>query len=373
MEIIANYVRELVTLCGIPANAAPYAIHAAMVIVAILLSAAAGLLCRKLIVPIVQKVTARTDAKWDDIVFSKEVLLSASSIVPAIVIWVLLPMTFYEYPTVREVLARLTAIYITVMTVRTIIVIINSLHKLGTGPRTARQQYLYTISSVLKIIIIFIAAIVVIAIIIGKDPSVLLTGLGAASAILMLAFQDTIKGLVAGIRLTSNDMLHIGDWITVPSTEADGTVEDITLTMVRVRNFDNTIVTLTPQTLVDGSFKNWLGMQQREGRKQSRKLYVDFRSITTEEDDNGKPTTNVTRFRRHIEEWLAKHPAVLHDRNILARQAEATQSGCCIEIIFWLRAQDIMDYEHDTSDIIEYIIAAANNYGLRIYQQFPEQ
>ena len=187
METIANYVRELVTLCGIPANAAPYAIHAAMVIVAILLSAAAGLLCRKLIVPIVQKVTARTDAKWDDIVFSKEVLLSASSIVPAIVIWVLLPMTFYEYPTVREVLARLTAIYITVMTVRTIIVIINSLHKLGTGPRTARQQYLYTISSVLKIIIIFIAAIVVIAIIIGKDPSVLLTGLGAASAILMLA------------------------------------------------------------------------------------------------------------------------------------------------------------------------------------------
>ena len=390
METIAKFIENIVALLGITGSAAPYAIHTAMVIVAILLAAAAGLFCRWVFVPLLMKVTARTEAKWDDILFNRKVLLSACSIVPAIVIWQLLPLTFYDMPVVRLVLTRLTAIYIIVMAVRTIIVFINSLKQLEDGRRTARQQYLYSICSVLKIIIIFIAAILVIAIVIDKDPSVLLTGLGAASAILMLAFQDTIKGLVAGIRLTSNDMVHIGDWITVPSTDADGVVEEITLTMVKVRNFDNTVVTLTPQTLVDGSFKNWLGMQEREGRKQSRKIYVDFRSIRTEAADrptqgnglaqsgNGpakesRPTTNVTRYRRHIEEWLAKHPAVLHDRNILARQAEATQAGCCIEFVFWLRAQDIMDYEHDTSDIMEYIIAAANDYGLRIYQQFPEQ
>ena len=368
MQTITNYVEQLIALCGISGGAVPYVSHTAMVVVAILLAALAGYVCRKILTPLLLKLTARTEAKWDDVVFNERVLLSASSIVPAIVIWGLLPMTFYEFPVVREVLARLTAIYITVMTVRTVIVFIDSFKQLEDGKRSARQQYLYSYCGVLKILMIFIAAIVVVAIVLDKDPSTLFAGLGAASAILMLAFQDTIKGLVAGIRLTSNDMLHIGDWITVPSAGANGTVEEITLTMVKVRNFDNTIVTVTPQTLVDGSFQNWLGMQQREGRKQSRRLYFDFRSILAEEE-----TTNITRYRRHIEDWLKQNPAVLADKAVLVRQAEATQGGCCLEFTFWLRAQDALTYEHETSDIMEYIMAAANDYGLRIYQQFPEQ
>ena len=391
METITIYVKHLIDLCGIQGAAVPYVSHTVMVIVAILLAAAAGLLCRKLITPLLLKLTARTEVRWDDVIFNERVLNSASSIVPAIVIWGLLPMTFYDFPLIQEVLARLTAIYITVMTVRTVTVLIDSLKLLENGQRTARQQYLYSFCGVMKILIIFIAAIVVIAIILGKDPSTLFAGLGAASAILMLAFQDTIKGLVAGIRLTSNDMLHIGDWITVPSAGANGTVEEISLTMVKIRNFDNTIVTVTPQTLVDGSFQNWLGMQQREGRKQTRRLYFDFRSIHTDstatpvapsapvpfvpvpDGSPSGPTTNITRYRRHIEAWLRQNPAVLPDKAILVRQAEATQAGCCLEFIFWLRAQDAMTYEHDTSDIMEYIIAAANDYNLRIYQQFPEQ
>lgn len=375
MEIITVYVERLIALMGITGDALPVVSHSVMVVVAILLAAAVGLACRKIIVPLLLKLTAKTEVKWDDIIFNEQVLLSASSVIPAIVIWQLLPMTFFDLPVVREVLARLTAIYITVMTVRTFIAVIDSFKQLGDGKRTARQQYLYSFCGVLKIIIIFIAVIVVIAIVVDKDPSTLFAGLGAASAILMLAFQDTIKGLVAGIRLTSNDMLHIGDWITVPSAGANGTVEEISLTMVKVRNFDNTIVTVTPHTLVDGSFQNWLGMQQREGRKQVRRLFFDFRSIRTEPDAAGQgvPVANITRYRRHIEEWLAKNPAVLPAKPILVRQAEATQAGCCVEYAFWLRAQDALTYEHDTSDIMEYAIAAANDYGLRIYQQFPEQ
>ena len=378
MENIAIYVERLIRLCGIQEDGIPYVSHVVMVIIAVVLAVASGWICRRLIVPMLLKVTARTEAKWDDVIFSKKVLMSACRIVPAVIIWLVLPMTFYEFPTAREVLTRLTAIYITVMAVRTVIVFIDSFKQLEGDHRTAHQQYLYTVCSVLKILMIFITAIVIVAILFDKDPSTLFAGLGAASAILMLAFQDTIKGLVAGIRLTSNDMLHIGDWITVPAAGANGKVEEITLTMVKVRNFDNTIVTVTPQTLVDGSFQNWIGMQEREGRKQSRRLFFDFRSITTENstaEDNGnaQPATNITRYRRHIEEWLAKQPAVLPDSPILVRQAEATQGGCCVEFIFWLRAQDALTYEHDTSDIMEYIIAAANDYGLRIYQQFPEQ
>ena len=368
MEKIQVFVEQLIMSCGLEGDAVDYISHAVLVVIAVLLAAAAGLLCR-LLVPLLEKLTKKTEAKWDDVLFSRRVLLSACSIVPAIVIWQLLPWTFYDYPTVREVLTRLTAIYITIMSVRTMIVFIDSFKQLEGGQRSARQQYLYSFCGVLKIIMIFIAIIVVVAIVIDKDPTTLFAGLGAASAILMLAFQDTIKGLVAGIRLTTNEMVHIGDWITVPSAGANGRVEDITLTTVKIRNFDNTIITVTPQTLVDGSFQNWIGMEQNEGRKQVRKVYFDFRSLTV--DDDG--VANITKFRHHIEQWLRDNPKVVGEKNPLVRQAEAAQAGCCVEFIFWLRAKMALDYEHDTSDIMEYIYAASADYGLRIYQQFPEQ
>ena len=369
MERIQTLVEQLITACGITGDAISIVTHIVLVVIAILLAVLAGLICRKLVVPVLLKLTAKTEAKWDDVLFSERVLLTACSIVPAIVIWLLLPWTFFDFPTVREVLTRLTAIYITVMSTRAVIVFIDSFKLLESGPRSARQQYLYSICGVLKIIIIFIAIIVVIAIVVNKNPTTLFAGLGAASAILMLAFQDTIKGLVAGIRLTNNDMVHIGDWITVNSAGVNGRVEDISLTTVKVRNFDNTIVTVTPQTLVDGSFQNWLGMEQNEGRKQSRKIYFDFRSIHL--DDDG--VANITKFRQHVEQWLRDNPKVIAEKNPLVRQAEASQGGCCLEFTFWLYAQAWADFEHDTADIMEYIFAASADYDLTIYQQFPAQ
>lgn len=393
MEEIQILVERMIEACGFTGDTVGIITHAALIVIVILLAAGAGLLCRRLIVPLLMKLTSKTEARWDDVVFNEQVLLSACSIVPAIVVWQLLPWTFFDYPVMQEVLTRLTAIYITVMTVRTIIVFIDSFKQLENGKRTARQQYLYSLCGVLKIVMIFIAVIVVIAIIIDKDPSTLFAGLGAASAILMLAFQDTIKGLVAGIRLTNNDMLHIGDWITVPSAGANGRVEEITLTMVKVRNFDNTIITLSPQSLVDGSFQNWLGMEEKEGRRQVRKIYFDFRSLKTEHPDKPEkpdnpenpdspgnpekpaapnslpPTTNITRFRHDIEQWLQQNPKVATDKTILVKHSDTLQaSGCCVEIVFWLKAKDAITYEHDTSDIMEYIYAKAADYGLSIYQ-----
>ena len=353
MDKIQLWVDHLLETFGLVGDSVAYISHAVLAMIAILLAVVAGLLCRRILVPIVLRLTKKTGAKWDDVIFNRKLLLSACSIVPAVVIWLLLPWTFYDFPTVHEVLARLTAIYITVMAVRTLIVFADS----------------FKICGILKIIVIFIAVIVVVAIIIDKDPTTLFAGLGAASAILMLAFQDTIKGLVAGIRLTNNDMIHIGDWVTVPTAGANGRVEEISLTTVKIRNFDNTIITVTPQTLVDGSFQNWLGMEQREGRKQVRQVYFDFRSITI--DDDG--VANITKFRQHIEQWLQKNPKVISEKPVLVRQAEATQAGCCVEYMFWLRSQAAIDYEHDTSEVMEYIYGACAKYGLRIYQQFPGQ
>lgn len=335
-----------------------------LVVGAFLLSWLAGWACRRLVVPVLLKITSKTEAKWDDVVFSERVLVSACSIVPAIVIWALLPLVFFEYPRVADIVGRLTAIYFTIAVTRTFIAFTESFKQLDEGTRSARRQYLFTLCGVLKILLIFISAIVIVAIIINKNPSTLFAGLGAASAILMLAFQDTIKGLVAGIRLTANDMLHVGDWITVPSAGANGRVEDISLTTVKVRNFDNTVVTVTPQMLVDGAFQNWNGMEQREGRKQSRRLYFDYRSLQVDKDG----VANITKFRQHIEQWLTDHPKVIGEKNPLVRLAETTENGCAVEFIFWLRSQAARDYEHDTSDIMEYILAKSSDYDLRIYQ-----
>ena len=365
MEAIKIYMEKMISLTGLTGEYVSLVRYVILVVLAFLLAWLAGWLCRKLLVPLLLKVTHKTEAKWDDIIFNEKVLTSASRIIPAIIVWVLLPHVFYEYPQVEEIVGRLTAIYFTYMTVRTIIEFINSFQRLSNGPRSSRLQYLYTLCSVLKILMIFICVIVVVAIIIDKSPATLFAGLGAASAILMLAFQDTIKGLVAGIRLTSN-MLHIGDWITVPSAGANGKVEEISLTMVKIRNFDNTIVTVTPQMLVDGAFQNWQGMIENEGRKQVKKVYYDFRSLKVDEDG----VANITKFRQHIEQWLKEHPKVIGEKNPLVKLSEAPQpSGCCVEFVFWLYAQDLVTFEHDTSDIMEYIYAKGADYGLQIYQQ----
>ena len=285
MENIKIFVEQILELSGLTGNAVPVVRHILLVITAVILAWLAALFCRKLIVPLILKITNKIEVKWAQVLFNRKVLISACNIVPAIVVWQLLPMVFYQYPVVREVLARLTAIYITIMTVRTIVVFIDSFKKLEDERRSSMQQYFHSFCGVLKIILMFLAAIAVVSIIINKSPATLIAGLGATSAILMLVFKDTIEGLAAGIRLTSNEMLHKGDWITVEKAGADGTVEEMTLTTVKIRNFDNTIVTVSPKTLVDDSFQNWIGMQESDGRRAKRKIFFDFRSLSPITDE----------------------------------------------------------------------------------------
>lgn len=368
MNTIKIFLEKVLIQWGLAADTASVVRHVALVVITVMLAWFSGWLF-KLLIPWVEKLVQKTYTQWDDVLFNKQVLRAACQIVPAIVVWTLLPSVFDEYHAVHEGLARLTAIYITVMSVRLVSKMIDSLHQLDGEKRTAKQQYLYTICGVLKIIMYFVAVIVVVAIIVDKDPSTLFAGLGAASAILMLAFQDTIKGLVAGIRLTSNDMVRIGDRITVPSAGADGIVEEITLTTVKVRNFDNTIITVTPQTLVDGSFQNWKGMVENIGRKAVRKVYIDFRSLTLDEEN----VPNLTRYREHMEQWLGKYEKILSDKPILVHQLDATPTGLPLEFVFWVKDQDVIAFEHTVSNVMEYAYAEANAFGLRIYQQFPEQ
>lgn len=388
MENIRIFVEELISLTGLSGSAVPVLRHVLLVLIAILLAVLAGLLCRRIIVPIVRRLTAHTDAQWDDVLFGEKVLISACHIVPAIVIWQLLPLVFYQYPVVRELLTRATAIYITVMTVRLVLVFISAVKELEGDERSARQQYLYSFMGVVRIVIIFVAVIIVVAIVLDRDPMKLFAGLGATSAVLMLVFQDTIKGLVAGIRLTSNDMLHKGDWITVPKAGANGIVEDMSLTTVKIRNFDNTMVTVTPQSLVDDSFQNWNGMQQGEGRRVNRTVHYDFRSIRVVDEALRKQLldkkyfkagevktgmVNMTLYRQYLSAWLSHHPLVNPDMTLMVRQMDPTPEGLPVEFYFFLKEKEWVPYENQMAEIMEHIYAVTPDFGLQIYQMFPHQ
>ena len=388
MDTIKIYVEELIRLCGISGSAVPIARHALLVLVAVLLAWMAGVLCRRIFVPLIHKLTSHTNNQWDEVLLNDNVLVTACRIIPAIVIWQLLPLVFYQYPAVREVLTRFTAIYIVVMSVRLFITFLTSVTQLELSRSSSVRQYINTFCGVIKILVIFLAVIIVVAILFDKNPMSLIAGLGATSAILMLVFKDTIEGLVAGIRLTSNDMVNKGDWITVPSTPADGIVEEISLTTVKVRNFDNTTVTVPPLTLVNGSFQNWRSMQRGAGRRVKRLLFVDFRSVKILTDEqknalavNGYFTTdelkgeviNVALFRTYIEKYLSSRKEVNEKMTLIVRQIEATQCGLPLEVLFFIKNDKQINYEHALADIIEHIYAYTNTFGLTIYQQYPEQ
>ncbi|MBP7767534.1 MAG: mechanosensitive ion channel [Prevotella sp.] len=367
MEKIRIFVETVIEHLGLHGSVVPVVRHAVLVLVVVLVAWGTYLLGRKIIIPLVNKITLRTSALWDDVLLGERALVAACRIVPAVVIWQLLPMVFYQFPVAREVLVRLTAIYITIATVHLFMVVIDSMKQLDSGISTSLRQYMLSFCSLLRLLVVFIAVIVVIAIALDRSPVTLLAGLGATSAILMLVFKDTIEGLVAGVRLTSAEMLHVGDWITVPTTLADGIVTEMSLTTVKVRNFDNTIVTVSPTTLVNGSFQNWKGMQDSGGRRVKRRVYFDFRSLTF--TDEQRQQTNMAQYRLAMEQYLNACPWVNNDMVILVRQLEATQAGLPLEFYFFLNDKDLVNYEHCLADIMEYAYALAGEYGLKVYQQ----
>ena len=383
MEKATIYIEEILSGWGVGGEWSVIMSHLILIALAFGLAFIVGLVSRRVIVPIIMKITSKTKNTWDELFLNRRVLDSACRILPAIIIWMFIPAIFYRFPYIEELLSRITAIYITIAATTTAITLTNSLQLLDTDIRSAKHQYLHSFCGVMKIILIFIAVIVVIAILIDRNPTALLTGLGATSAILMLIFQDTIKGLVAGIRLTSNDMIHKGDWISVPKAQVDGIVTEITLTTVKVQNWDNTILTISPQTLVDESFQNWIGMQQSPGRRVKRKVFYDFSSIhpiskeecaiyikkgyfAAEEIQPGM--VNMTLYRKYMEKYLSQQAEVNTDMLLIVRQLEATNAGLPIEFYFFLKDKTWLNYEHNLADIMEKIYAMTPEFGLKIYQ-----
>ncbi len=240
----------------------------------------------------------------------------------------------------------------------------------------------------LQVILYFVGGIIIVAVLIDKSPAVLLTGLGASAAVLMLIFKDSILGFVAGVQLSQNNMVRIGDWIQMTDDSANGTVEEITLNTVKVRNWDNTITMIPPYTLVSAPFKNWRGMQESGGRRADKRIFIDINSLMVctddmiskiradlplmaenKEDNASEILTNIQLYRLYIERYLRHNTDVNQSLDIIVTQKEATPYGLPIEVYFFTREKTWAVYEKKQSDIFDHLMTIAPDFGLRIYQR----
>ena len=386
MNEITKYIEDLLASTSLTGSWLSFVTLSVLCVCVALIAWLVYLLCIKVVSPLTTRIISHTDVVWDDYLLNPQTIKAACNIVPAIIVWMLMPPIFFAHPIIQSLILKATAIYITIATMRLVTTFIGSLKLFDNDndKRSATQQYLHSFCGVLKIIVLFLGVIIIISIIIDRSPRTLLAGLGATSAVLMLVFKDSITGLVAGIRLTSNNMVRKGDWITVNKAGANGTVEDITLSTVKVRNFDNTIVTVPPQKLIEDSFQNWHGMEESSGRRVTRTIYIDFRSITVASDELKKALAaeglmkpeemngdviNLTLFRRYMERWLERRDDVVTSATYLMHLLDPTANGLPIEIYFFLKQKEWKAYEHHLAEIMEWTYALLPKFGLKIYQR----
>lgn len=360
--------------------------HKLIVIAAILLVIfIADRICKKLIIPAVRKITARTESVWDDYLLSEDVLKNVCRMVPPIVIYVLIPLAFHNDPELLEFIHKMCWIYITVVCILLICTVISSLYAITSEHEKLKNHSLKGFYQMIKLVVVCIGAIIIVSTLIDKNPIAILTGLGAGTAILMLVFQDTIKGLVAGIQLMANDMLRPGDWITVSKYGADGDVMEVTLTTVKVLNWDKTITTVPTYALVNDSFQNWRGMFDIGGRRIKRSINIDMDTVrfcTAQEMESfrkelwmegfeatGDEVVNLHIFRHYMEYYLRHHPKVNQNLIMTVRQLQPTSQGMPIELYFFSANTAWLKYEELQGEVFDHVLAKLHTFGLKVFQE----
>lgn len=376
-----------------------------VVLVLIVLVAFLGdVVCRHVVLKLVSKLVKKTKATWDDVVFDRKVMIYLSHIVPPVLIYLFIPLGITDVDTL-DFVQRLCLIYIIAVFLRFISVFMAAVYYVYSERDLFRDRPLKGLLQTAQIILFFIGGIAVISILMDKSPVVLLTGLGASAAILLLVFKDSIMGFVSGIQLAANNMLMVGDWISMPKYGADGTVIEVTLTTVKVRNWDNTITTLPPYALVSDSFQNWRGMRESGGRRVKRSINIDMNSVkfcsremldkyrkiqllkeyidetervvTTYNKEhgidnsvlvNGRRQTNLGVFRMYLTNYLKSLPAVNQELVCMVRQLQPTERGIPLELYFFSSVKEWIPYEAIQADVFDHLLAIVPQFDLRVFQ-----
>ncbi len=357
-------------------------------------------ICKKLVVPLLHRLVKRTPYDWDDVladckVFEKLVHVAVGLAVYFMALWGVNAV----------LLMQLAMVYLLFACLLSCCAFLDAVVILYGRLKYSDKLPIKVFVQVAKILLWITTVILAISVLIGQNPGYLLTGLGAMTAVILLIFKDSILGLVAGIQLSTNDMVRVGDWVEMPKYGADGDVIDISLTTVKVQNWDKTITTIPTYTMVSDSFKNWRGMSMSGGRRIKRCINLDMRSVKfcdegmlerfssfrhvsehiakkKEElakfnaengiDDsvlvNGRRITNLGTFRAYLEGYLRNHPMINKEMTFLVRHLQPSENGLPIEIYVFSSDKVWANYEGIQADIFDHILAVVPEFDLKVFQ-----
>jgi miniconductance mechanosensitive channel len=378
----------------------------ALITAVVLLSFIVNFATKKILLTVITRIVKKTSTKWDDTLVQKGLFDRLAHIAPILVLYYSIPLIFQDSPAISNLTERLIIAILIVIILTVFSSLITAVNDIYSSYKISKNRPIKGYLQIVRVFISILGIVLVITTILDKSALGLLSGIGAFSAVLMLIFKDSILGLVASIQLSGNDMIRIGDWVSVPDFGADGDVVDIKLQTVTIQNFDKTLVNVPIYSLISSSFKNWRGMSDSGGRRIKRHLNIDMNSIkfcsaqminrfkeidilseyiakkereietdnirkkiNTSQKINGRRMTNLGVFRAYIAAYLRKHPLIDDEGMIfLVRQLQSTEKGIPLEIYVFSSDQIWANYENIQADIFDHLLASISFFELDVYQ-----
>lgn len=371
----------------------------------IVLFAITWYLTRMILLAVIKVATIRTKSKFDDLLVEEKVFKSLSHILPLLFLDYFFAITFISFPEILEFSLRLNDLLIVLVILISIRRFLNAVQVVLSDKAYFKDKPIGAYTQTVKLIVTIIFIIIMFSVVTGKSPLVFLTSLGAISAVLMLVFKDTILGFVGSIQISANDMLRVGDWVSMEKYGADGDIVEINLTTVKVQNFDKTITTIPTYSFISDSFKNWRGMQNSGGRRIKRSINIKIDSIKFADDVlieklskvkllsdfiqaqqdeisaynkehglvdeyqiNARRPTNVGLFRKYVEYYLRNNPNVNQEMSLMVRQLQPTDKGLPIELYCFTKSVVWAVYEGVMSDIFDHLFAVIDKFELEVHQ-----
>lgn len=396
---------EGLTHWGIPKAYVGWVVQVGIILLIIILSILADWIARKLLVTGMRLLVAKSKNRWDDALVEAGMFNRLSHLVPAIIIYSATGLMFPQSELLQRLIEHVSLAYMILIAGLVVSAFLTAVTEISQQIPATKDKPIKSIVQAIKVVLFLIVGVLILATLLDRSPWVFLSGIGAMTAVTLIVFKDSIMGLVASIQLAALDMVRQGDWIEMPKFGADGDVIDVSLTTIKVRNWDKTITTIPTYALISDSFKNWRGMSESGGRRIKRSINIDMTSvkfcsdkmiqnykkmeclkeyIETKEKElseynqkhgidpsqilNGRRMTNLGTFRAYIQEYLHRHPKIHQNMTFLIRHLQPTASGLPIEIYVFSNDQRWANYESIQADIFDHILAAIPEFDLRVFQ-----
>ena len=399
MQVFYDYLREQFLNAQLHPKIAIYLAAMGTFLIISIISLILFFPLRKLLLTIIERLTAHTETLWDDVLFEHKVFHAAAHLIPAVFIYASAGFGSEDLVSLPLVIMGIAKIYITFAVVLSLVRFLDASQDIYNTYPFAVERPIKGYLQLVKILIYSVAAIIIVSILVNQDPGRLFTGLGAMAAVLMFVFKDPILGFVASIQLAANKMVKPGDWITVPKFNVDGTVVDISLTTVKVQNWDKTITSIPTYSLVSESVTNWIGMQESGGRRIQRSVFIDMTGIKFCDqkfverianlpiiksyieqkraldpsfpgwvEQMGTQPTNLAVFRAYVEAFLWTNPNTHNNMSLIVRFLQSTERGLPLEYIVFSKEQQSEIFESIQAEIVDHILAVIAEFDLKVFQ-----